>query len=472
MAGIYDKYIEALDRVKYDQEIDAIKETCRLILEKRLFKKFKIIVGYHATTKNRRALELDSLLVCPLGVFILEYKHYRGTVQLENVNARSLYQIQGGVPREQKNPLFNVRDAVRRLQGPFEKAKVKPPIMGLVLFSHKNSTMELKDDKGRTQEYLASGEVGIGRLSQITDLLEKTAANCGVKINEPYNDLAVKSWLLTLLQDKPGDQKEFPIRRGDFELAEKTDSDPSGINTYRGKTVNTQIPVIVKEYPIDLLIPEADIEKEKQLLIRAHKALAVLGNHPGLVQQMGLYINENDTYVYLAYRDENLLPLADADVSKIDYKTKLHMILELLDTISFVHQNGLIHRGINPYNISLTEHGKTKVGGFDLARIRNDHTLFFIVKKKTGAYVAPEIMNAAKPEDITPTSDLYSLGVFIYWFVTGDNPDIFGPGDFDKLPGKRMAKLVKSLTDPRPDNRLAIKEVIDLVTEELEAVGS
>ncbi len=469
MAGIYDKYIEALDRVKYDQEIHAIKETCRLILEKRLFKNFKIIVGYHATTKDRRALELDSLLVCPYGVFVLEYKHYKGTVQLENVNARSLYQIQGGVPREQKNPLFNVRDAVRRLQDPFKDAKIKPPIMGLVLFTHKNSTMELKDDKGRKQEYLVSGEVGIGRLNQITDLLVKTAANCGVKIKEPYNDLALKNWHLILVKDKPGEQKEFPIRHGDFELAEKTDSDPSGINTYRGKTVNTQIPVIVREYPIDLLIPDADIEKEKQLLIRAHKALAVLGNHPGLVQQMGLHINENDTYVYLAYRDENLLPLAEADISNIDYKTKLHMIRELLDTISFVHQNELIHRGINPYNVFVTEQEKIKVGGFDLARIRNDHTLFFIIRKKAGAYVAPEIMAATKPEDITPASDLYSLGAFIYWFLTGDKPEIFRPGDFDKLPGQRMAKLVKSLTDPRPDNRLAIKDAIDLVTKELEA---
>ncbi|NLB77437.1 MAG: protein kinase [Clostridiaceae bacterium] len=447
----WDKFIEPLDRVKYDQEIDAIKETCRL-LYKDVFRDFKIIVGYYAKPSKGRTLEIDALLVCPLGVFVLEFKNWRGNISLSSVDGPTIYQMQ----KEHPNPAKNVRFAVRALQSVFPRDR-KPPTMGLVLFTHKAPSVQFGSNN--SQDYLVSGELGMGKLEKLSTLMKDTASNCGA--TKLYAKKQYLEWVKDLTKDG-GSIPEYPRRIGDIELHENIESDKMlDINTFRGVKLPSRIPAIIKEYPLGLLIHEKDIEKEKERLVRDIAALENLGNHPGLIQQLGHQFNDNETVVFLAYRDESLVPLERVDLTSISFADKLKMLIDLLETIKFIHASGIIHRSIDPQNVFLSPQGKLKLGGFNLSRIQGHNTVFHLLKGKGGDFVAPEILYAKDVKGLTSSCDLYSFGILGVWFLA---PEINHHTDADQAAAlKIVSSVLSSLSAKEPQDRLDIDKALEVL---------
>jgi serine/threonine-protein kinase len=96
----------------------------------------------------------------------------------------------------------------------------------------------------------------------------------------------------------------------------------------------------------------------------------------------------------------------------------------ILEALHYVHQQNLVHRDIKPANILLShEGGKTipKLTDFGIAK-----ALFEESKTMTGStlgtvtYMAPEQINDSK--QVTPQSDIYSVGVLLFQLVTGTIP--------------------------------------------------
>ena len=96
------------------------------------------------------------------------------------------------------------------------------------------------------------------------------------------------------------------------------------------------------------------------------------------------------------------------------------------------HRGGLIHRDVKPANIFLAEHEREErfrvcVLDFGIARIRDAEQS--LTKLTRGAaplsprYASPEQLQESR--DLTPASDVYSLGVIGYELLTGERP--FGP---------------------------------------------
>jgi eukaryotic-like serine/threonine-protein kinase len=88
--------------------------------------------------------------------------------------------------------------------------------------------------------------------------------------------------------------------------------------------------------------------------------------------------------------------------------------------LGHAHRQGLVHRDIKPENIMVTTEGLVKVADFGLARAYADgrQTQAGTVTG-TVQYLAPEQIRG-EPAD--PRSDLYSLGVVSYEFLTGKLP--------------------------------------------------
>ncbi|WP_380180989.1 ATP-binding protein [Kalamiella sp. sgz302252] len=95
----------------------------------------------------------------------------------------------------------------------------------------------------------------------------------------------------------------------------------------------------------------------------------------------------------------------------------------LCATLGRLHQQGLVHGDIKPANFFYTDDGAVRLGGFGLASIDRDLSAqaHMAVAGGTLAYMSPEhTARAAHP--VSRVSDLYSLGIVLYEFLTGRLP--------------------------------------------------
>jgi serine/threonine-protein kinase len=98
----------------------------------------------------------------------------------------------------------------------------------------------------------------------------------------------------------------------------------------------------------------------------------------------------------------------------------LHYIDQMLDALSYAHQQGVIHRDIKPANMMLMPKGTVKLMDFGIARSGSELAMT-VTGTTLGSlnYMSPE---QVKCEPIDARSDLYSAGVSLYEMVTGQRP--------------------------------------------------
>ncbi|MBU2524548.1 protein kinase [Patescibacteria group bacterium] len=91
----------------------------------------------------------------------------------------------------------------------------------------------------------------------------------------------------------------------------------------------------------------------------------------------------------------------------------LKTLLSIIDTLSVVHELGLIHRDIKPNNIVVTDDGRGKLIDFNLVADPIVESIPGDPPRVCGTdkYISPEI---AQGVDFDHRSDLYSLGIIIY----------------------------------------------------------
>ncbi len=102
------------------------------------------------------------------------------------------------------------------------------------------------------------------------------------------------------------------------------------------------------------------------------------------------------------------------------------IVVQVLDALAALHQEGVVHRDLKPANILLDEGAGAdfaKVGDFGLARPPTAEELPELTRTGdvfgTPHYLSPE---QARGERVTPASDLYAVGVMLYLALSGELP--------------------------------------------------
>lgn len=87
--------------------------------------------------------------------------------------------------------------------------------------------------------------------------------------------------------------------------------------------------------------------------------------------------------------------------------------------LTVVHARGIVHRDIKSHNVMVTRDGKVKLMDFGVARVEGGVKTVAGSVLGTPDYMAPEQIQG---QEITPRTDLYSLGVLLYEMCTGRLP--------------------------------------------------
>lgn len=101
----------------------------------------------------------------------------------------------------------------------------------------------------------------------------------------------------------------------------------------------------------------------------------------------------------------------------IDEKSIKDILTQVLAGLKAIHRENILHRDIKPQNIFITNDKKIKLLDFGLVKMIDYTTLTMTGEspKGTPLYIPPE---AIRGEKLNYKSDLYSLGVMIYYIVT------------------------------------------------------
>jgi eukaryotic-like serine/threonine-protein kinase len=133
-------------------------------------------------------------------------------------------------------------------------------------------------------------------------------------------------------------------------------------------------------------------------------------------------------YMVLEYIDgETLGEVLEAD-GALDAERTVRILEQVLRALQEAHQLGVLHRDIKPGNIMLYEHlgerDLVKVLDFGIGKVISEASemtqMDLTADNKllgTPRYLAPEYIRGG---DLTPASDIYSLGLVTYELLTGE----------------------------------------------------
>lgn len=213
----------------------------------------------------------------------------------------------------------------------------------------------------------------------------------------------------------------LPQRLGKYEIRRELGRGAMGV-VYEGWDPGIQRRVAIKTVRRDQL----ESSEAAEILQRFQREAQAAGRlaHPNIV---GIYDFGEDVgaegvitaYIAMEFVDgRELKSYFDSD-ERFPLAEVKRLMGELLAALGHAHKHGIVHRDIKPANVILLADGTVKVADFGIARIESSNLTQAGAVLGTPSYMSPEQFMG---QTVDGRSDLFSAGVILYQFLTGDKP--------------------------------------------------
>jgi len=201
---------------------------------------------------------------------------------------------------------------------------------------------------------------------------------------------------------------------------------------YLGFDTRLNRPVAVKFIKPDLT---KNPDRVARFFQEARAAAAV--NHPAIAQVYDVGEAEGSTYIVMEYVEGKTVRQLIAG-RELDLLGAVEVAIQVAEGLGRAHKAHIIHRDIKSDNIMVTADGHAKILDFGLAKLLAQPLDLVQVGTSPGtdqaltvtqtidghvmgtpSYMSPE---QARGQEVSPASDIFSLGIVIFEMVTGELP--------------------------------------------------
>ncbi len=196
---------------------------------------------------------------------------------------------------------------------------------------------------------------------------------------------------------------------------------------YKAKTFGSD--GFEKTVVIKKILPHWANDPEFIRMLVDEAKLAVILDHPNIVDVMDLGSVDNTYYIAMAFVDgfdlKTLMNRVEEKGQKIPIDVACYIIIQTAAGLEYAHRKiaedgkplHIIHRDVSPHNILLSYNGDVKISDFGIAKAasKGSFTATGMLKGKF-SYMSPE---QTRGENLNHQSDIFALGVVLYEMLTG-----------------------------------------------------
>ena len=197
----------------------------------------------------------------------------------------------------------------------------------------------------------------------------------------------------------------------------------------------------------------AALSEDASALARFHSEVRVARqvSHPNVCRTFDIGDAEGLPFLTMEYVDGEDLSSLIRRIGRLPQDKAIEIARQICAGLAAAHERGVVHRDLKPANIMLDGEGKARITDFGLAGIAAQ-IQGADVRAGTPAYMAPEQLAG---KEVTPRSDIFSLGLVLYELLTGKR--VF---DAASLP-----QLMKARTEGKISNPSSLVKDLDPLVE-------
>src|SRR5262245_31734642 len=193
------------------------------------------------------------------------------------------------------------------------------------------------------------------------------------------------------------------------------------------------------------------------------QALAIM-DHPNIAKVLDAGTTDSGHPYFVMELVKGISIIQYADEHRLTPHQRLDLFIPVCQAVQHAHQKGIIHRDIKPSNVLVADyddHPVPKVIDFGVAKAIGQHlterTMFTQLGQVVGTieYMSPE-QAKLNQLDIDTRTDIYSLGVLLYEFLTGETP--FDRQRLRSAAFDEMLRIIREEEPPKPSTRLSSSE--------------
>ncbi len=211
-----------------------------------------------------------------------------------------------------------------------------------------------------------------------------------------------------------------PFYLGRYKILNELGRGAMGV-VYKG--LDSVLVRVVAVKTINILDPNIPMSEEDILEIFLREA-KIAGNltHPNITSIYDIGSDRGIHFFVMEFVEGSTMESVIERRVKMSLIEKLKIVAATARTLSYAHMRNVIHRDIKPANIMILKNNEPKIMDFGVAKLQGGALMEKTEAGKifgTPNYMSPEQI---KGEDVDHQTDIFSLGVSAYEFLTYEKP--------------------------------------------------